>query len=151
MKNKFNIIRIIIITFAIITGCKNESISNFQNEKSVAEATEINIWKDLNNSERRGKLLFDQYCIICHGKTGEGDGFNSYNLKPKLQNLRDSTYINAISDSFLNQIISLGGRGVNKSSQMPSYRYILNENEIKSIVKYIRKLNKEYSLKEGGI
>ena len=40
-------------------------------------------WIRYTYAERQGKQLFEQYCAICHGQSGEGDGFNAYNLNPK--------------------------------------------------------------------
>lgn len=134
-------ISIFCLCFIFIIGCNKKS----ENEIKTKVSDELNvngfdIWKTLNYSERQGKYLFDKYCTICHGNRGEGDGFNSYNLNPKPQNLQDSIYIKKVSDIFLNQIISSGGRGVNKSSQMPYYKYLLDETKIKNIISYIRKL-----------
>ena len=44
-------------------------------------------WIRYTYSERQGKLLFEQYCIVCHGQSGEGDGLNAYNLNPKPHSL----------------------------------------------------------------
>ena len=34
-------------------------------------------------ARRRGSRVFAQYCVICHGTQGAGDGFNSTKLKPQ--------------------------------------------------------------------
>ncbi|NOY57310.1 MAG: cytochrome c [Calditrichaeota bacterium] len=95
-------------------------------------------WKIYTYDERRGKQLYDHYCIICHGENGEGDGFNSYTLDPRPKSLTDSAYVSALSDATLEQIIAFGGRGVNRSVLMPSYQNTLNRDQITYIVKYIR-------------
>lgn len=145
-----HIILIFNLCLFLIIGCNSKREKDPSTTHRVtfkAEgADELNVntfdlWKTLNYSERQGKYLFDKYCTVCHGKRGEGDGFNSYNLNPKPQNLQDSLYINKVSDVFLNQIISSGGNGVNRSSQMPYYKYIMDETEIENIISYIRKLN----------
>lgn len=141
MKRIKHVISITILSLIFIIACNSKS----DKELTPKVSDEINgnafdAWKELNYSERQGKFLFDKYCTVCHGKRGEGDGFNSYNLNPKPKNLQDSIYINKVSDTFLNQIISSGGKGVNMSSQMPYYKYLLDETEIKNIISYIRKL-----------
>jgi len=149
-----NKIKYIILIFNLclflIIGCNSKSekepsttlrVTFKAEESDELNGNTIDIWKTLNYSERQGKYLFEKYCSVCHGVRGEGDGFNSYNLNPKPQNLQDGLYINKVSDIFLNQIISSGGNGVNRSSQMPYYKYILDEIEINSIISYIRKLN----------
>lgn len=88
-------------------------------------------------SERQGKHLFEQYCVVCHGQNGQGNGFNAYNLNPKPHNLMDSTYMKALSIATLTETISYGGKGVNKSVMMPAYQNTLNKMEISNVVAYI--------------
>ena len=88
-------------------------------------------------SERQGKHLFEQYCVVCHGQNGEGDGFNAYNLNPKPHSLMDSTYMKSLSIETLTENISYGGKGVNKSVMMPAYQNTLNKMEISNVVAYI--------------
>ncbi|MEE9170069.1 MAG: c-type cytochrome [bacterium] len=42
-------------------------------------------------AERKGKHLYAHYCAVCHGASGEGDGFNAFNLDPRPRNLADSS------------------------------------------------------------
>jgi len=46
-------------------------------------------WMRYTYKERQGKQLFEQYCVVCHGQSGEGDGFNAYNLTPRPHSLSD--------------------------------------------------------------
>jgi len=94
-------------------------------------------WIRYTYSERQGKLLFEQYCIVCHGQSGEGDGFNAYNLNPKPHSLSDSTYMRALSGENLAETISFGGKGVNKSVLMPAYQKTLDKTQISNVVVYI--------------
>ena len=98
------------------------------------------VWFKFSYAERRGKRLFDQYCVICHGQLGEGDGFNAYNLDPKPHSFTDSAYIAAFSDASLSQLIAFGGRGVNKSVLMPAYGSTLKRDQISHLVSYLRVL-----------
>ncbi len=97
-------------------------------------------WLKYSYEERKGKRLFDHYCLVCHGETGEGDGFNAYNLDPRPHSLADSTYISVISDAIIEEVIARGGRGVNKSVLMPAYANTLSKEQIQYLVKYIRTL-----------
>jgi mono/diheme cytochrome c family protein len=98
------------------------------------------VWLKFSYAERRGKRVFDQYCVICHGQHGEGDGFNAYNLDPKPHTLTDSAYVGAFSDASLSQLIAFGGRGVNKSVLMPAYGSTLKSDQISYLVSYLRVL-----------
>lgn len=94
-------------------------------------------WKIYTYTERQGKRLFEQYCVVCHGQSGEGDGFNAYNLNPRPHSLSDSTYMRELSIETLSEIISFGGKGVNKSVLMPAYRNTLSKTQISNVLVYI--------------
>jgi cytochrome c553 len=94
-------------------------------------------WIRYTYTERQGKHLFEQYCVVCHGQSGEGDGFNAYNLNPRPHSLSDSTYMRALSNETLTETISFGGKGVNKSVLMPAYQNTLSKTQISNVVVYI--------------
>jgi hypothetical protein len=94
-------------------------------------------WLRYKYTERQGKQLFEQYCVVCHGQVGEGDGFNAYNLNPKPHSLADSTYMKALSIDILTETIAIGGKGVNKSVLMPAYQNTLDKIQISNVVGYI--------------
>ena len=94
-------------------------------------------WIRYTYTERQGKQLFEQYCDVCHGQSGEGDGFNAYNLNPRPHSLSDSTYMKALSSETLTETISFGGKGVNKSVLMPAYQNTLSKTQISNMVVYI--------------
>jgi cytochrome c553 len=94
-------------------------------------------WIRYTYTERQGKQLFEQYCVVCHGQGGEGDGFNAYNLNPRPHSLSDSTYMRALSSETLTETISFGGKGVNKSVLMPAYQNTLSKTQISNVIIYI--------------
>lgn len=93
----------------------------------------------LTYEERQGKQLYTKYCAVCHGQEGKGDGFNAFNLDTKPRDFTDSIYMNALSDERLIETINEGGRGVNRSSLMPSWNGSLKSVEIDYVVSYIRR------------
>ena len=92
----------------------------------------------LTYEQRQGKYLYGRYCAVCHGDQGAGDGFNAYNLNPKPHSLADSSYMAALSDASLKQVVELGGRSVNRSVLMPAYGGTLGQDEISYLVAYMR-------------
>lgn len=92
----------------------------------------------LSYAQRQGRLLYEHYCAVCHGTEGKGDGFNAYNLDPRPKDLTDNKYMGGVSDAWLVEVITQGGRGVKRSVLMPSYEKTLSRKQIKEIVSYLR-------------
>jgi len=83
----------------------------------------------------RGQILYQQYCVVCHGQSGAGDGpVVGENRLPALPTL-DLTSERAVglTDGYLWGMIA-NGRGV-----MPSYRRIPADDRW-YIVNYVRQL-----------
>ena len=94
----------------------------------------------LNYEQSNGKKLFEHYCAVCHGASGEGDGFNAFNLSPKPRNLTDRAAMTSFSDQQLADAISRGGWERGKSNLMPPWGHTLNERQIRYLVAYLRTL-----------
>ena len=86
-----------------------------------------------------GKNLFNVYCIVCHGKYGEGDGLVAslkdwprplYPRPPSLQ----SDKIRDYKDGQIFHVITMG------QNLMPSYAEKLNEEERWAVIHYVRAL-----------
>lgn len=97
--------------------------------------------KSPNSLDAKGKLLFSHYCAHCHGSKGEGNGYNSEFLDKEPANLSDHEFISKKNNDQLFRVISLGGIGVKKSSLMPVFGNTLSQEEIWSLVAYIRSLS----------
>ncbi len=72
-------------------------------------------------NERKGKLPYDKYCSVCYGTQGNGDGFNACNIDPRPKDLTEAEYLATLSNYWLSEVVSQGGRGVKRSVLMPSY------------------------------
>ena len=88
----------------------------------------------------RGKHLFQGYCAHCHGKYGDGDGFNAEFLDKDPAELSDPKFQAKRSKEKLFRVISKGGAKIKKSHLMPAFGYTLSEKEIWSLVSYVRYL-----------
>jgi mono/diheme cytochrome c family protein len=104
----------------------------------------------LSYAQRRGMRVFRHYCVVCHGEEGKGDGFNAYNLDPKPRDLADAKYQDAISDEALTEVVTQGGRGMNKSVLMPAYGKTLSRDQITDLVAYLRTLAGPRSGEDGS-
>jgi len=129
----------------LLISCKESSQSvnmlqagNDSLDISVEDSSHfLDPWIKYSYTERQGKSLFEQYCVICHGESGEGDGFNAYNLDPRPRSFIDSAYMKALSIENLIEIINYGGKGSNKSVLMPAYKSTLSKSQTSNIVAYI--------------
>ena len=68
----------------------------------------------------KGKEIFAQRCVPCHGSSGHGDGPASASLNPKPRKFADGAWQSQVTDDYIEKIIKLGGAAVGKSPAMPS-------------------------------
>lgn len=82
----------------------------------------------------RGQKVFQNYCQVCHGVGGEGDG----PIIPKFPNppTFKSELLMGYNDGRLYHIVSVGGGG----GIMPSYKEQIRENDRWAVVHYVKKL-----------
>jgi mono/diheme cytochrome c family protein len=88
------------------------------------------------------KLFKDQGCPQCHGFGGKGDGYLLKMIKEPVQ-MHDWTAadtLKAMNDQFLFDITKQGGEPLGKSKVMLAYGHKLSDDEIRTIVVYIRSL-----------
>jgi putative heme-binding domain-containing protein len=88
----------------------------------------------------QGRTLFQHYCAVCHGVSGDGDGYNAEQLDKEPAELSDKKFVAKKSDSQIYRVIKFGGQGVKKSHLMPVFGHTLSEEEIWSLVAYVRYL-----------
>jgi putative heme-binding domain-containing protein len=88
----------------------------------------------------QGRTLFQHYCVACHGVSGDGDGYNAEELDKEPAELSDKKFVAKKNDSQIYRVIKFGGQGVKKSHLMPVFGHTLSEEEIWSLVAYVRHL-----------
>jgi mono/diheme cytochrome c family protein len=76
-------------------------------------------------ANRKGKLVYKQYCVICHGADG----------KLAVSGATDLSASTATLEERINQITN--GKGL-----MTPYKDILSQEQIKSVAEYIEELRK---------
>jgi cytochrome c oxidase cbb3-type subunit 3 len=91
---------------------------------------------------RLGKQVFQHYCLLCHGETGAGDGFNAFNVDPHPRDLGDPALQKAKTDADFKDTIRRGGVGVGLSSGMPPWGKTLTPDQIDQVVGYLRTLKR---------
>ena len=81
----------------------------------------------------RGKALFQQSCVACHGADGKG------NQQLGAPNLTDGAWLHGSTEAAIVEQIMKG-----RTSQMPSHQDILAPAKIHLLTAYV------YSLSQGG-
>jgi mono/diheme cytochrome c family protein len=82
----------------------------------------------------RGKAVFQQNCMICHGAKGHGDGPAAGGLATRPANYSERTS----SEERQLKIITNGGASEKLSPIMPAWGDTLSEQEIRDVLSYVR-------------
>jgi mono/diheme cytochrome c family protein len=123
----------------LCVGCEKEQTSQRDVVLEVAASME-----DLfDTPTTRAKRLYGQYCSVCHGINGQGDGFNAYNLTPRPRNFTDSTFIARMDTTLIREAIVGGGSAVGLTPLMPKWGRTLTERDIRELTRYIVELGKQ--------
>jgi len=141
--------------FSLLTACRATAPGRV--ESAVAQWTKSHITVrgkgDRNplsaslQTQHDGKVAFGHYCIVCHGLDGQNTGVPfAASLSPPVPSLT-SKDVQSYSDGQLKWIIDNGIA----PSGMPASRGILNDDEMWSIVVYLRHLPPAGSLGEPRI
>ncbi|MEK7241695.1 MAG: cytochrome c [Planctomycetota bacterium] len=91
----------------------------------------------LSNIELVGRQYYEAYCMVCHGESGAGDGFNAFNLNPRPADL---AAVKKKGDEHLFNVISNGSASVGGSPMCPPWGKTLGEEHTRSIVAYLHTL-----------
>lgn len=81
-----------------------------------------------------GRTIYRDYCVVCHGDTGRGDGIKADLLPLKPADHSDAARMDKLSNKELRNVIINGG------SYMPSWSNTLSSTEVDAVIAYIRLL-----------
>jgi mono/diheme cytochrome c family protein len=85
-----------------------------------------------------GRSLFQTHCATCHGPAGRGDSWRARLLFLRPGNLADPATA-SLPDQYLADMIRHGGSTFGKPG-MPSFGFVLGEQEIDAVIQYVRSL-----------
>jgi len=86
------------------------------------------------------RALYDAHCAICHGVSGKGDGPGARVIRQVMPDFTDPAAMRAVNDRFLFDIIKKGSSQFGRSNAMPSWGMRFSDEQIQSLVVYIRSL-----------
>lgn len=88
----------------------------------------------------RGALLYQVYCVQCHGVKGNGAGVNAAHMAVMPRDHTDTGEMSARTDEELFKVIKHGGKSINKSVLMPAWGRNLSDEDIHALVTHLRSL-----------
>jgi len=83
-----------------------------------------------------GEATFFNFCSGCHGRRADGRGRQALNLEPKPQNLRNTEFVEYLTDERMFASIAGGVRG----TAMPPFEMMMPADDHWNVVNYIRSL-----------
>jgi mono/diheme cytochrome c family protein len=110
-------------------------VASYDSEVDWSDAQKV---IPLGYQEAQGKRVFYRYCVWCHADASPAGPSNRSNLAPVPARLNDGSALNAQSDEYLQNIITLGGSAMGKSAMMPPYGKTLAPNDIKAVIAFTR-------------
>ena len=89
-----------------------------------------------------GARLYNQFCVPCHGKLGNGQGNRALieGLNPPPRDHTNYTLMGSRSTKYLFTIIKFGGKDIRVSHIMPQWKHIFSDEEIIDIISHLRSL-----------
>lgn len=94
----------------------------------------------------RGSVVFNRYCVTCHGPFGEGNGRAARLHNPPPANLRTSDK----NDAYIELIVRKGGEAIGRSPAMPPWQDELTDEQVHDLVAFVRAINVNSLCGKGG-
>jgi mono/diheme cytochrome c family protein len=121
----------------LVTACAPAEAPVAGNARpSIAETLK----RGLTRREADGKVLYERYCLVCHGATAAGDGFNASTLTPRptdlLQQLRSE------NDDHVAETIRIGSKARGHSPLCPPWGLTLDASKIEEVVLYVKTIER---------
>ncbi len=95
-------------------------------------------------SAARGEAIFLDHCALCHGIHGKGDGPRSAFFIPGGQYIPDMTQA-AVTSGRDKELLGSIREGLRRLPEpayvMPQFKYILSDEEIQSVLAYVKTLS----------
>jgi len=138
-----SIAALLMVALSAPSGCRKPAETPKPDALLAAYDSEPD-WNDstkmisLGYQQAQGKRVFYQYCVWCHADATPAGPSNRSNLTPVPVLLNDGSTLNAESDEYLENIITLGGSAMGKSAIMPPYGRALSAEEIRSVIAFTR-------------
>ncbi len=84
----------------------------------------------------RGKSIFEQDCLQCHGPRGAGDGPRAHEFSPRPESIGSPATMSAVTPALMYRVVSVGVAG----TMMPSWSAMLTPDDRWAVVTYVNSL-----------
>ncbi len=85
----------------------------------------------------RGKVLYKEYCMQCHGAQGKGDGPAAATLEPKPA-IHANINFDQVPTEYLYNMINHGGAAMGKSANMPYWGLTIGQQGVADVMAYLK-------------
>jgi mono/diheme cytochrome c family protein len=92
---------------------------------------------------KKGRELYMEKCVLCHGSQGEGWDWTKKVDKPPIPVPDLAKASPEQSDQYLFDVVKEGGEAVGKTRFMPPFGFQLSDQEVWDLVAYIRSLGRK--------
>lgn len=92
----------------------------------------------LNYQQAQGKRIFYTNCVWCHADATPAGPSNRSNVSPTPPLFNDGATMNALSDEFMQNTITLGGSAMGKSAVMPPWGRTLSQSDVRAVIAFER-------------
>lgn len=100
----------------------------------MAGATAVSLGAEKGEA-KRGKEPYQQFCAVCHGKTGLGNGPMAKATTPPAPKLT----VREVRDMSEDRLLDAIANGV--GAAMPAWRGLLNDQQLLDVMAYVRSLS----------
>ena len=101
---------------------------------SVTEECIVRNFKDTQEaSVIRGRLAFQNYCVLCHGPEGRGDGRAAKLHSPRPFNLTTST----APRYYIADMVRKGGEAMGRGKGMPPWGEQLTDEQVSDVLNFL--------------
>jgi cytochrome c oxidase cbb3-type subunit III len=139
----FSLLLTLVLAACFTASCRQNRAATISDPQAQAYDSEPD-WNDathvlpLNYQQAQGKRVFYQYCVWCHADATPAGPSNRSNLNPNPPLANDGATLNALSDDFLRNVITLGGAAAGKSAAMPPWGKTLSQDDIDAVIAFYR-------------
>lgn len=123
----------LLVIIAVLFSNNLYSQSTWETPESANEI--INLLKNDAIATKKGKKIYTQLCVICHGNKGKGDGIAGMALNPKPTSFITKAF-SSQTDGAIFWKIAEG------NAPMAAYKDLISEEERWQLINYIRTFKK---------